>query len=237
MKLIIPKVFFSYFPKNYHKYAGLAPYTIPIFGKMYFGRIKRIIKLFIKFKLKFSKVLEVGGGFGLFSTNYKLNFPECNLYLLDLYNKDILKIVKNVIKIKLSIKMNYFFECDIQKKTQFKDKSFDLIFALDVLEHIENPNLALDELFRILKQNGLIFISVPTESKLIKIFRKLYNKFKLIELNPHWNGKIKSEEEFYQCLKNKKIKILRREKYPFNSFPRLFSYDLFYLIQKKNIKK
>ncbi|KKM78204.1 hypothetical protein LCGC14_1362360 [marine sediment metagenome] len=232
MKKVTPKVFRSYIPKRFHLYSGFGPYIIPLFGKMYFGRIKRIIKFFLKFDLKFSKVLEVGGGFGLFSTNFKLNFPESDFYLLDLYPYDVFKAVENAIKTKLNLKINYLFECDIQKKTTFKDNSFDLIFALDVLEHLEDSNLALNELIRITKQEGLIFISVPTEGKLIQIFRRLYNKVKTVETNPHWLGKIKSEKEFYQCLKNLRVNILWKKRYPYNFLPKVFSYDIFYLIQK-----
>lgn len=43
----------------------------------------------------------------------------------------------------------------------FKDSEFDLVIALDVLEHIEQDQLALNEWGRILKKNGKVFITVP----------------------------------------------------------------------------
>lgn len=43
----------------------------------------------------------------------------------------------------------------------FKDESFDFILSFDVLEHVPDYRAALAELSRVLKQNGLIFISVP----------------------------------------------------------------------------
>ena len=46
-------------------------------------------------------------------------------------------------------------------QTPLKDCSVDLIFLLDVLEHIENEDEALKEICRILKNSGLILISVP----------------------------------------------------------------------------
>ncbi len=49
---------------------------IPIFGLMYFGRIKKIIKQIFYMNKKFPKVLDVGGGFGLFSANFKKNFQR-----------------------------------------------------------------------------------------------------------------------------------------------------------------
>lgn len=196
----------------------------PIFGTMYFGRIKCIINKFLQFKKKFSKVLEIGGGFGLFSANFKLNFLESEIFLLDIYPIQIMNLVKYIMTKKLEIHLNYNYECDIQNKTLYKDNSFDLIFALDILEHIDDVDLAFNELIRILNNKGLLFISVPIEGKIIKYFRYIFNKIKPINTNPHWNGKIKSEDEFFNYLKQKEFKILWSRKYPFNSLPKMFSY-------------
>jgi ubiquinone/menaquinone biosynthesis C-methylase UbiE len=43
----------------------------------------------------------------------------------------------------------------------FSDNSFDLITALDVLEHIDDDQTAASELVRVLKPKGLIVITVP----------------------------------------------------------------------------
>ncbi len=43
----------------------------------------------------------------------------------------------------------------------FKDGYFDLVIALDVLEHIEHDSQSLDEWRRVLKKNGKVFITVP----------------------------------------------------------------------------
>jgi SAM-dependent methyltransferase len=41
------------------------------------------------------------------------------------------------------------------------ENEFDVIGAFDVIEHIEDDQLVLNELFKSLKQNGLLFITVP----------------------------------------------------------------------------
>lgn len=46
----------------------------------------------------------------------------------------------------------------------FKDGSIDLAFAHHVIEHIVRANIALRELFRVLKKNGKVIICVPTIS-------------------------------------------------------------------------
>lgn len=232
MELIKPREINPLIPSKYRKYAGFYPYMIPIFGKMYFGRIKNIIELFTKSNKNFPKVLEVGGGFGVFSSNFKLNFPKSEVHIVDLYPEDIMRVVKNIMTTKFGIELKYLFGCDIQKKTQYRDQSFDLIFALDMLEHVPDANKALDELIRLLRRGGYLFISVPTEVKLLKLIRMIYNKIIPINVNPHWNGLIKSEKEFFNCFKKKQIKIKWCQKYPFKSFPKMFSYDIFYIIQK-----
>lgn len=47
------------------------------------------------------------------------------------------------------------------EQTDFSDKSFDIITCLDVLEHTSNPVTALQELGRLLKDDGKIILTVP----------------------------------------------------------------------------
>jgi SAM-dependent methyltransferase len=43
----------------------------------------------------------------------------------------------------------------------FADQSFDIITSNDVLEHVNLPERALQEMYRVLKPNGEVFISLP----------------------------------------------------------------------------
>ena len=47
-------------------------------------------------------------------------------------------------------------------KLPFEDNSFDLIFCSEVLEHLDNYHLALDEIHRVLKPGGKFLPSVPS---------------------------------------------------------------------------
>ena len=196
---------------------------------MYFGRIKNIVKTFAGFNRGFSRVLDIGGGLGLFSMNFKLNFPTSKIIILD---KSKHEGIKEILTKFPTLKITDYVQEDIQNKTSFEKNSLDLIFALDILEHVENPSIAIDEILRILKENGLLFISVPTESVLLKLVRRLIGTIKNIQVNPHWLGMVSSEKEFFKILQQKNIKIILKRKYPFQFLPRLFSYDLFYLIKK-----
>lgn len=43
----------------------------------------------------------------------------------------------------------------------FEDNSFDLVCAFDVIEHIKDHELAMQEIARVLRPNGRVFLTVP----------------------------------------------------------------------------
>lgn len=47
------------------------------------------------------------------------------------------------------------------KEADFPDQAFDVITYLEVLEHISRPSEELEEVYRILKNKGLLIIEVP----------------------------------------------------------------------------
>ena len=48
------------------------------------------------------------------------------------------------------------------KELPFADSSIDWIFAIEVLEHLENPRFFMREAFRVLKPNGHFVMSTPS---------------------------------------------------------------------------
>ena len=63
--------------------------------------------------------------------------------------------------------------------TNFKDEYFDLIICNHVLEHIEDDKSALDEMYRILKYNGVSILQVPINVKREITFEDLSIKSKI----------------------------------------------------------
>jgi SAM-dependent methyltransferase len=47
----------------------------------------------------------------------------------------------------------------------FADASFDLVCAFDIIEHVEDDRRALSELSRVLKQDGILMLSVPLHAR------------------------------------------------------------------------
>ncbi len=64
----------------------------------------------------------------------------------------------------------------------YSAETFDIVFALDVLEHLDNPELAVKEVKRVLKPGGLFIVTVPAHQWLWSYHdeslhhKKRYNK-------------------------------------------------------------
>ncbi|MEJ2615578.1 MAG: methyltransferase domain-containing protein [Ignavibacteriaceae bacterium] len=60
-------------------------------------------------------------------------------------------------------------------KLSFRNDSFDLIIIQDVIEHLYDTNQLINEIIRVLKPNGLIYMSTPNK----------YSVFNFVA-DPHW---------------------------------------------------
>jgi ubiquinone/menaquinone biosynthesis C-methylase UbiE len=45
----------------------------------------------------------------------------------------------------------------------FKDGAFDFIFCRQVIEHVENKDIFINEMYRVLSQDGVAYISIPNK--------------------------------------------------------------------------
>lgn len=68
------------------------------------------------------------------------------------------------------------YHINLEEKVQLKDKQFDYVIALDVLEHIDKIHQAFDETMRICKKK--IIISLPNFSSIhMRIYFLLHGRF------------------------------------------------------------
>lgn len=49
----------------------------------------------------------------------------------------------------------------------FADGSFDFVFSHHVLEHVSNPQVALSEMYRVLRPSGYLYLSTPNRYRLV----------------------------------------------------------------------
>lgn len=113
--------------------------------------IKRIIKIIEKFQV--DNILDVGCGEGIIIYEISQKIPRIRIDGLDISSQSI-QLAKKLLP------DNIFFEGDIIKMP-FSDNSYNLVIALEVLEHLTEPELALQELKRVTRKYCLI--SVPWE--------------------------------------------------------------------------
>lgn len=89
------------------------------------------------------------------------------------------------------------YRCGVAEQMPYADQSFDVVVCVDVLEHVEDVNRVIAEIFRILKPNGLFFfdtINRNFKSRLVMIWL-MENTLGEIEPGVHdWNKFIKPVE-------------------------------------------
>lgn len=98
---------------------------------------RRRLNPFIKKYSTSKKTLDIGCAPG---SSYEKEFP-------------------NRIKIDILKSPNVDYILDVQNMNQFKDNEFDCIICSEVLEHVKNPKKAINEMYRVLKKNGILILT------------------------------------------------------------------------------
>jgi 2-polyprenyl-3-methyl-5-hydroxy-6-metoxy-1,4-benzoquinol methylase len=126
------------------------------------------------------KILDVGPGHGFFSYLVKKNFPDYEKMDLVDISETSLHMTKKIIgydgdKIKYFNKDIFLFD-EISK--------YDFIVLGEILEHLDNPKEILSKLSSLLSDNGLFWITTPTNSPAIDhvyLFKNRSEVLKLVE--------------------------------------------------------
>ncbi|HOE04664.1 MAG TPA: class I SAM-dependent methyltransferase [Bacteroidales bacterium] len=130
------------------------------------------LRLAFRFAQKYStgqRVLDFGCGSGVMS--YLLAKNNFEVWASDLEFSP-LRMISSGIDFPPNIR---FIEGDIMSKS-LESNSFDIVFALDVLEHIENYPDYVRLFNRLLRDRGIAVISGPSENWLYRIGRKIAGK-------------------------------------------------------------
>ena len=124
--------------------------------------------------------LEVGSGIGNFT---ELLLEKTKLVAVDL-NKEYISNLKKRYKKRLSVGFG-----NIEKgEYYFKNKKFDTVVCFNVLEHVQNDEKALKNMFSLLQKGGKLLLLVPARELLFSEFdQKLghwrrYSKFQIDKL-------------------------------------------------------
>ncbi len=132
---------------------------------LFWQRIK-IACNYVKNKNVDNTILDFGCGSGVLSYHLAKNGYDVSAIDLELGPL-------NLIRERINFPKNIdFIEGELISKN-FPKATFDIIFAMDVLEHVENLEEYTQHFHKLLKPNGVIIVSGPTENFLYKIGRKI----------------------------------------------------------------
>ncbi|MBU0569777.1 class I SAM-dependent methyltransferase [Patescibacteria group bacterium] len=159
--------------------------------------------LFSRYKFK-SPVLDIGCGDGrisklLFEGHKKLDVG------IDISEREIEIAQRNGVYQRALI--------ENAEKMSFKTESFRTVIGNSTFEHIRNDIKAVDEVARVLKKNGLFYLTVPTK-RLKKIFTNIMDQNQFKNLNhrlSHFH--YRSLEEWERILKRSKLTMVHSEYY------------------------
>ncbi|MEM2916596.1 MAG: class I SAM-dependent methyltransferase [Candidatus Woesearchaeota archaeon] len=165
------KMIAKYYPARYHAYARYDPgskkehFAVFLYKLFFKEGGNPLLKLvFLPFKhllrgtkiISGGKILDVGCGNGSFL--YKMRAAGMDAYGVELSAEG----AKEAQRLGLDVK------CGTLEQQKYPSKYFDVITLNHVLEHVADPVKTLQELGRILKQNGTLIIAVPNSRSLAR---------------------------------------------------------------------
>ena len=192
------------------KHAGSMPYenSFPFVSGIFRKRLETSMKLgSINYN---SIILDIGCFKGYMLKLIRTHNSSCKMYGVDKFDYGLIQQIEN---------------CDFRKANAenlpFEENFFHTVFILDVLEHIKEYEKVINEIHRVLKQNGLCVISGPTETWFYTICRLL------------WRHKLKASTHIYsiydleQGFERNNFKLVAREFLPRFPLPQLFRISAF----------
>lgn len=157
------------------------------FGNRFYGSPKEVLNN-IPIRNN-SRILDAGCGTGNLlemlenmEEKYKLNLE---LHGIDISEKMLCRARKKLKKTKLSIQQI--------EEINYPEDYFDYVFNTDALHHYENPEQAMNNIYRILKNRGKIIVSDFD-------FKKYINK--ILHISEPGNNKFYTAEEVRDLLEN-----------------------------------
>ncbi|QMU53920.1 MAG: methyltransferase [Nitrosopumilus sp.] len=120
-------------------------------------------------------ILEIGSGLGVFSEKILKDHPNSKITLTEI-SPTYLSVLKRKFSGKADVKKLDLNENDDYSNIGFN--KFDSIIAINVLEHVQLDELALENFRKMLKANGNIIIFVPGHKSLYNIIDKTIGHYR-----------------------------------------------------------
>ena len=138
----------------------------PVINWLFWQRLRKVME-HIQRTTPYERVLDFGCGSGVMLPYLSQISSQVTAMDVDLLP---LERVQTYIPLAANVEVKDASKNDI---SDLPANSFDLIIALDVLEHVKDLPRTLNELLALLKQGGRLIVSGPTENILYRIGRKV----------------------------------------------------------------
>ncbi len=138
----------------------------PVINWLFWQRLRKVME-HIQRPTPYVRVLDFGCGSGVmlpYLSQISSQVTALDVDLLPLERVQAYIPLASNVEVKDATKNNI---------SDLSANSFDLIIALDVLEHVKDLPRTLNELLTLLKQGGQLIVSGPTENILYRIGRKI----------------------------------------------------------------
>ena len=128
------------------------------------------------FKEVKGRVVDVGCGYGFATKTLAKERTDLMVYGIDKDKKRIFEAKRD--------KEGVTFQFARAERIPFKDKYFSAVMSLEVIEHVDDPKKVLNEISRVLKPEGIFFLTTPLEGDPSNFYGFLYKHF---NYDPHKN--------------------------------------------------
>jgi len=115
-----------------------------------------------------AKILDIGCASGHITAKLAIFFPQTQVYGLDSYER--------AVRLGQKLHPEINFKVGDAHKLPFTAGTFDLITCVETLEHLENPEIAMAEIKRVLKKKGKLLVGQDTDNKLFRLIWFFWTK-------------------------------------------------------------
>lgn len=152
-----------------HNERNIYIHSNPLARTIFWQRLSQLLQEIREFAPRNAHALDFGGGSGVFSKSLCTVFKKVTI--VDRDPEDAKRIQNHFRLDRLEI-----LEADLL--THRPQAPYDVIIAADVLEHFADLAPAIESIKSMIRNQGWLFISVPTENWIYEIGRKLVRKTK-----------------------------------------------------------